>query len=86
MKELLIIQSLDIKQTEKMAVNNDGKKAITNYKVEKNYENYFTKIKLSLVTGRTHQIRVHCEYIGHPLLGEEMYASKKDIKISYPKK
>ena len=37
----------------KMAVNNDGKKAITNYKVEKNYENYFTKIKLSLVTGRT---------------------------------
>ena len=69
-----------------MAVNNDGKKAITNYKVEKNYENYFTKIKLSLVTGRTHQIRVHCEYIGHPLLGEELYASKKDIKISYPKK
>ena len=42
-----------------MAVNNDGKKAITNYKVEKNYENYFTKIKLSLVTGRTHQIRAH---------------------------
>lgn len=69
----------------KMAVNNDGKKAITNYKVEKNYENYFTKIKLSLVTGRTHQIRVHCEYIGHPLLGEELYASKKRYRNIIPK-
>ena len=60
-----------------MAVNKDGKKAITNYEVEKNYENYFTKIRLSLVTGRTHQIRVHCEYIGHPLIGEGYMRQKK---------
>ena len=40
---------------------------------------------MSLVTGRTHQIRVHCEYIGHPLIGEELYASKKRYNSIIPK-
>ncbi len=58
----------------KMAVNEkNGKEAITHYKVLKRFQNY-TYIECKLETGRTHQIRVHMSSIGHPLLGDDVYA------------
>ena len=59
-----------------MAVVKDGKNAITHFEVIKRYEN-FTHMKARLETGRTHQIRVHMSYIGHPLLGDPVYGPKK---------
>ena len=58
----------------KMAVNErNGKEAITHYRVLQRFKNY-TYIECQLETGRTHQIRVHLSSIGHPLLGDEVYA------------
>lgn len=53
-------------------VREDGKEAVTHYKVEKQFEDY-ALVRLKLDTGRTHQIRVHMKYIGHPLLGDCLY-------------
>lgn len=61
----------------KMCVNDkNGKRAVTHYKVLKRYRN-FTHIECRLETGRTHQIRVHMAYIGHPLLGDVVYGPAK---------
>ncbi len=58
----------------KMAVNDkNGKEAITHFKVIERFRDY-TYIECQLETGRTHQIRVHMSSIGHPLLGDEVYA------------
>ena len=62
----------------KMAVVKDGKNAITHFEVIKRYEN-FTHMKARLETGRTHQIRVHALSINHPLLGDEVYGSRKNM-------
>lgn len=59
----------------KMAVvSNGGKDAITHYRVLERFGNY-TYIECCLETGRTHQIRVHMSHIGHPLLGDDVYAA-----------
>lgn len=50
----------------------NSKEAITNFWVLKRYKNY-TLVKLKLETGRTHQIRVHMKYIGHPVVGDDVY-------------
>ena len=64
-------------ERKKMAVNErNGKDAITHYHVLKRFENY-TYMEFKLETGRTHQIRVHMASIGHPLLGDEVYGTKK---------
>lgn len=64
----------------KMAVTSKASKnAITHYRVLNRY-NGFTYIKLKLETGRTHQIRVHMAYIGHPVAGDILYGPKKVIK------
>ena len=61
----------------KMAINEKtGKPAITHYKVLERFGNY-TYMQFKLETGRTHQIRVHMSSIGHPLLGDNLYASGK---------
>lgn len=62
----------------KMAVVKDGKEAITNFTVLKRFEK-FTYIECRLETGRTHQIRVHLDYIGHPLVGDQAYGRRKVI-------
>lgn len=60
----------------KMAVlNSGGKEAITHYRVLKRFDKY-TYIELRLETGRTHQIRVHMAWLGHPLLGDTVYGPK----------
>lgn len=56
-----------------MAVVDHGKQAITHFQVIKRYH-HFTHVLCQLETGRTHQIRVHMEYIGHPLVGDLKYA------------
>lgn len=67
----------DSKDRKKMAVNvQNGKTAITYYKVLETYKDY-TYIECQLKTGRTHQIRVHMASIGHPLLGDSVYSSRK---------
>jgi len=61
----------------KMAVNPSGKEAITDYEVIKNYK-YASKVRLKLHTGRTHQIRVHMQYLGYPIIGDKTYGLKID--------
>ena len=61
----------------KMAINEkNGKPAVTHYRVLERFGNY-TYMEFKLETGRTHQIRVHMSSIGHPLLGDALYASGK---------
>ncbi len=62
----------------KMAVVADGKPAVTHFNVIERYKG-FTLIECQLETGRTHQIRVHLEYIGHPLVGDTTYGRRKVI-------
>lgn len=52
----------------------NSKEAVTHYKVLTQFENY-AHIRLKLETGRTHQIRVHMKYIGHPVLGDDVYGT-----------
>lgn len=60
----------------KMAVVMGGRRAVTHYRVIERLGK-FTFIEAQLETGRTHQIRVHMKYIGHPLLGDTVYGPKK---------
>ncbi len=66
----------------KMAVTDqNAKKAITHFKVLKRYSNA-SLIELKLETGRTHQIRVHMNYIGHPVVNDPVYGKRKLIDDS----
>ncbi len=56
-------------------VHPSGKESITEFKKEKTFKN-MTLVRLKLVTGRTHQIRVHLKHIGHPLIGDTLYGEK----------
>ncbi|MCB0696823.1 MAG: RluA family pseudouridine synthase [Chitinophagaceae bacterium] len=56
-----------------------GKEAITHYKVLERF-NYVTLVELRLETGRTHQIRVHMRYIGHPLFNDSTYGGDRIVK------
>ncbi len=56
-----------------------GKEAITHYKVLENF-NYVTMVECRLETGRTHQIRVHMQHIGHPLFNDDFYGGNKIVK------
>ncbi|GAM16594.1 RluA family pseudouridine synthase [Mesobacillus selenatarsenatis] len=58
-------------------VHPDGQYACTLFEVENRYED-FTHIILRLLTGRTHQIRVHMSHLGHPLLGDTLYGGNKN--------
>lgn len=65
------------KERKKMAVTfKNSKNAVTHYEVIKRYGD-FTHLRCVLETGRTHQIRVHMAYIGHPVAGDEVYGPKK---------
>lgn len=61
------------------AVNEDGKPAVTHFTVIERFKD-FTLVELQLETGRTHQIRVHMQYIGYPIAGDPVYGPKKTLK------
>ena len=65
------------KDRKKMAVDKDGKEAVTHFKVLKRYDKY-TLLEIKIDTGRTHQIRVHMSEIGHPVIGDEVYSNGKN--------
>lgn len=61
-----------------MAVVAGGREAVTHFEVIERLDG-FTYLKLKLETGRTHQIRVHMAYLGHPVAGDDVYGPKKVI-------
>lgn len=69
--------------TTKMTVSPSGRRAITHYKVVERIGNAFSVVVLKLETGRTHQIRVHLSYIGHPVVGDPLYGGRvNEVQIS----
>ena len=62
----------------KMAVVAGGRNAVTHWEVIARYPGY-THVRCRLETGRTHQIRVHMAYLGHPILGDTVYGNKKEV-------
>ena len=67
------------KDRKKQAVTAKGKEAVTRFQVLERFGDY-TLVELTLETGRTHQIRVHMAYIGHPVAGDEAYGPRKTLK------
>ena len=67
------------KDRKKQAVTAKGKPAVTRFTVLERFGNY-TLVELQLETGRTHQIRVHMAYIGHPVAGDPLYGPRKTLK------
>lgn len=66
----------DLKNRHKMCICKDGKEAIT--KVKKIWvKSGMTKLDIELLTGRTHQIRVHMAYLGYPIIGDNIYSNRK---------
>ncbi|WP_416487751.1 RluA family pseudouridine synthase [Brachyspira hyodysenteriae] len=61
-----------------LSIKEGGESAITHYKVLKRL-NEHTLLELKPLTGRTHQIRVHLSYIGHPIIGDKIYSKNADI-------
>jgi 23S rRNA pseudouridine1911/1915/1917 synthase len=68
----------DVKDRKKMSIVATGKKAITHFKVLERFKDS-TYIELRLETGRTHQIRVHMNYIGFPIVNDSVYSRRKPI-------
>ncbi|MBQ2409022.1 MAG: RluA family pseudouridine synthase [Bacilli bacterium] len=69
----------DVKDRKKMAVTEENSKnAVTHFRVIERFKRA-TLIELKLETGRTHQIRVHMKYIGHPVVNDPVYGNKKMI-------
>lgn len=64
----------------KMGVRAHGRNALSLWKVKKRFEK-FTLLDVEIKTGRTHQIRVHCAYLNHPIVGDETYNSGRDKTV-----
>lgn len=69
----------DPKDRQKQAVVDNGKHAVTHFQVLERFGGIYTLVECILETGRTHQIRVHMNYIGYPLVGDPKYGPKKTI-------
>ncbi|MQN23789.1 RluA family pseudouridine synthase [Lentilactobacillus buchneri] len=67
------------KDRKKQAVVSDGRSAVTHFEVLERFADY-TLVACRLETGRTHQIRVHMKYIGHPIVGDPLYGPRKTIR------
>ncbi len=68
----------------KMTVVANGKPAVTHYRIEERFPAH-TCLRVQLETGRTHQIRVHMEYIKHPLVGDQLYGGRAKIPAGITK-
>lgn len=80
-KDLGVIEApigRDEKDRKRQAVTAKGKPALTRFKVLERFGD-FTLVELTLETGRTHQIRVHMAYIGHPVAGDPVYGPRKTL-------
>lgn len=66
------------KDRKKQAIVPDGRHAVTHFEVLERFADY-TLVACRLETGRTHQIRVHMKYIGHPIVGDPLYGPRKTI-------
>jgi len=64
----------DLKDRKRMAVTTDGRHAVTGYRVRERFRDW-TLLDLDLITGRTHQIRVHLTALGHPIAGDPVYGT-----------
>jgi 23S rRNA pseudouridine1911/1915/1917 synthase len=70
----------DPRNRQKMAVREGGKSAVTHFRVLERFRQY-SYLELKLETGRTHQIRVHMAFIGHPLAGDPLYGRRHTLAI-----
>jgi 23S rRNA pseudouridine1911/1915/1917 synthase len=71
-----LIRSSDGRKMAARPINQEGKKAITEYEVIKQWQNY-SLLKVIIKTGRTHQIRAHLAALDHPLVGDDWYGTNK---------
>ena len=62
-------------------VSPEGKPCLTEFAVLQRHEGY-TKLQLRPITGRTHQLRVHCAHMGHPILGDPQYGTEESLELS----
>jgi len=65
-------------QRTRMTVRNDGREAVTHYRIIKRYRAH-TLVRVQLETGRTHQIRVHLAHIGYPIIGDPVYGGRRRL-------
>jgi 23S rRNA pseudouridine955/2504/2580 synthase/23S rRNA pseudouridine1911/1915/1917 synthase len=72
-------------QKGKMAINSKGKAAVTDFEVLESWGLY-TLVKMQIHTGRTHQIRLHMKYLGHPIAVDELYGTEAPVFLSAIKK
>ncbi len=80
--ELKFFMDRDHRSKTKMRVyKNEGRESITRYKVIYEFKDYnLSLIEAEILTGRTHQIRVHFSHIGHPVLGDQLYSKGKLVE------
>ena len=71
----------DRKKMAVVSVDKGGREAVTHWQNLERIGN-FTLVQFLLETGRTHQIRVHCAYYGHPLVGDPTYGSNRSLKVN----
>jgi 23S rRNA pseudouridine955/2504/2580 synthase/23S rRNA pseudouridine1911/1915/1917 synthase len=64
-----------------MIIHRSGKEALTEYRVVNNFTKY-SLLEFNILTGRTHQIRIHCKNIGHPIVADALYGDTKGIFLS----
>lgn len=69
----------DRHNSQKMIIHKNGKEAISNFKVIKNGK--ISLVDVEILTGRTHQIRVHLAYLNHPLLGDKLYGKEDNYSL-----
>lgn len=65
----------------KVRIDSKGKSSRTKIRIVESYTNY-TMLEAKLVTGRTHQIRIHLQYLGHPLIVDKLYGNREEFFLS----